>query len=83
MEIGLRKNGSNPRVGELRGSTDDEQIEMFPTPWPGASPRELTRAFKKFSVGALPPAGLHGDGLYEACTDESIDEQARRFHHGT
>ncbi len=44
---------------------DGDQLLLAPDeptglPWEGVSPRVLTRAFKKFSLGALPAGGLHG-----------------------
>ena len=47
-----------------------ESIEVVPScsePWEGKSPRELTQAFQKFSLGAPPPGGLHAD---ETCLHE-------------
>ncbi len=42
---------------------DGEQYELFVPmwvvePWGGKSPRVLTRAWEKFSLGAHPPGGL-------------------------
>ncbi len=48
-------------------SPEYEQIEMFSqeemqgvaqVPWGGRRPRELTRAFRRFSFAATPPWGL-------------------------
>ena len=42
---------------------DGDQLEMFSPeeidgePWRGQSPRALTGAFQRFSLGALPPGG--------------------------
>ena len=37
-----------------------EEVYVTPEPWGGQSPRELTGAFKRFSLGALPAGGLRG-----------------------
>ncbi len=55
---------------EKRPSPDSVQLELFSLeeveqvaqlPWGGVSPRELTSAFKRFSLGALPAGGLQPD----------------------
>ena len=53
--------------------------------WEGRSPRVLTKAHILFSLGALPPAGLHAvdSGSYENCSEVMLDEQARRHHYGS
>ena len=49
-----------PPVGsQLELELDDTLLEgLVVEPWGGRSPRELTAAFERFSLGALPRGGL-------------------------
>ena len=51
-------------------------------PWEGQSPRALTQAAQKFSVGAHATGPLHVDEDGWP-TDAELDEQARRSFSGT
>ena len=61
-------------LDELR--VEDPQLEL---PWEGRSPRVLTQAYQKFTLSretAPPMVEFEFD-------DQILDEQDRRFHHGT
>ncbi len=46
-----------PDSDQLELELDDVRLEAR-LPWGGVSPRELTGAFKRFSLGAPPAGGL-------------------------
>jgi len=53
-----REQAGSPHVGEqLELVLDDVRSVVV---WGGQSPRVLTKAYEKFSLGAPPAGGLHG-----------------------
>jgi len=67
VEIGA--GGARPLEDVQASPHDSDQLELelaglgraWVEPWEGMSPRVLTGAFRKFSLGAPPAGGLHAD----------------------
>ncbi len=49
-----------PDPAQLELELDDVRQVRVKVPWDGRSPRVLTKAFEKFSLGAHPGRGLRG-----------------------
>jgi len=61
------------RLEAYRREVEEGQLEL---PWGGRSPRELTDAYKRFSLSARDDAEVIWD-------DRLLEEQHRRFRHGS
>jgi len=60
-----RDEGAHPPVGEqLELDLPNTRYRGW-EPWEGVTPRGLTRAFVKFSLGAHPAGGLHAESCAE------------------
>jgi len=74
LEVRLVRSGAvrrPPRIGDQLSLELAGPGREWSEPWGGKSPRVLTQAWKRFSLGAPPTGGLHGDE--KVCTDYELE----------